>query len=255
MDKSFRIHTNIIKDTLLQVNMKQDFDFLEVLSLKLRQKDAYRLHSSNYGVIIGRVLANDAFGIPNAKLSIFVERDSNDSTDMEALYPYSEVTTKDKEGRRYNILPDYSDDDCYRVVGTFPNKRLMLDDDIQLEVYDKYYKYTTVTNNAGDYMIFGVPTGSTTVHVDIDLSDIGVLSQKPRDFEYKGYNLTMFDSPSQFKESTNLDSLAQLFSQNRSIFVYPFWGDADNGIASITRADIQIQYKFEPTCVFMGSIS
>lgn len=254
MDKSFRIHTNIISDTLLKVNMQQDFDFLEVLSLKLRQKDAYRLHSSNYGVIIGRVLANDAFGIPNAKVSIFIERDTNDSTDMEALYPYSEVSTKDKEGRRYNILPDYSDDDCYRVVGTFPNKRLMLDDDIQLEIYEKYYKYTTVTNNAGDYMIFGVPTGSVTVHVDIDLSDIGVLSQKPRDFEYKGYNLTMFDSPNQFKESTNLDGLAQIFSQNRSVFVYPFWGDADNGIASITRADIQIQYKFEPTCVFMGSI-
>lgn len=254
MDKSYRIHTNIISDTLLKVNMQQDFDFLEILSLKLRQKDAYRLHSSNYGVIIGRVLANDAFGIPNAKISIFIERDKNDTSDMEAIYPYSEVTSKDKEGRRYNLLPDYSDDDCYRVVGTFPNKRLMLDDNIQLEVYDKYYKYTTVTNNAGDYMIFGVPTGSVTVHVEIDLSDIGILSQKPRDFEYKGYNLTMFDSPNQFKESTNLDGLAQIFSQNRSVFVYPFWGDADNGIASLTRADIQIQYKFEPTCVFIGSI-
>lgn len=254
MDKSYRIHTNIISDTLLKVNMQQDFDFLEILSLKLRQKDAYRLHSSNYGVIIGRVLANDAFGIPNAKISIFIERDKNDTSDMEAIYPYSEVTSKDREGRRYNLLPDYSDDDCYRVVGTFPNKRLMLDDDIQLEVYDKYYKYTTVTNNAGDYMIFGVPTGSVTVHVDMDLSDIGILSQKPRDFEYKGYNLTMFDSPNQFKESTNLDGLAQIFSQNRSVFVYPFWGDADNGIASLTRADIQIQYKFEPTCVFIGSI-
>ena len=254
MDKSYRIHTNISSDTRLNVNMQQDFDFLEVLSLKLKQKDAYRLHSSNYGVIIGRVLANDAFGIPNAKISVFIERDDSDTSDMETLYPYKEVTTKDKDGRRYNILPDYSDDECYRVVGTFPNKRLMLDDDIQLEVYDKYWKYTTVTNNAGDYMLFGVPTGSVTVHIEMDLSDIGVLSQKPRDFEYKGYNLTLFDSPSQFKYSTNLDDLTQIFSQNKSIFVYPFWGDADNGVASITRADIQIQYKFEPTCVFMGSI-
>lgn len=254
MDKSYRIHTNISSDTFLNVNMQQDFDFLEVLSLKLKQKDAYRIHSSNYGVIIGRVLANDAFGIPNAKISVFIERDDSDTSDMETLYPYKEVTTKDKDGRRYNILPDYSDDECYRVVGTFPNKRLMLDDDIQLEVYDKYWKYTTVTNNAGDYMLFGVPTGSVTVHIEMDLSDIGVLSQKPRDFEYKGYNLTLFDSPSQFKHSTNLDDLAQIFSQNKSIFVYPFWGDADNGVACITRSDVQIQYKFEPTCVFMGSI-
>ena len=254
MDKSYRIHTNIINDTVLNVNMQQDFDFLEVLSLKLRQEDAYKLHSSNYGVIVGRVLANDAFGIPNAKVSLFIERDPNDSTDMETIYPYNEISSRDKDGRRYNTLPDYSDDECYRVVGTFPNKRLVLDDDVVLEVYDKYWKYTTVTNNAGDYMLFGVPSGSQQIHIDIDLSDIGILSQKPRDFEYKGYSLTMFDNPNQFKESTNLDGLAQLFSQNKTVFVYPFWGDDDNGIAAITRSDVQIQYKFEPTCVFMGSI-
>jgi hypothetical protein len=254
MEKSYRIHTNISTDTILNVNMKQDFDFMEILSLKLTQNDSYRLHSSNYGVIIGRVLANDAFGIPNAKVSIFIERDMNDPVDMENIYPYSEVTSTDDEGRRYNLLPDYSDDDCYRVVGTFPDKRYLLDDDIQLEVYDKYYKYTTVTNNAGDYMIFGVPSGNQTLHVDIDLSDIGILSQKPRDFTYRGYDLSEFDSPSQFKESTNLDSLTQIFSQDKSVYVYPFWGDATNGIAAITRCDIQIAYKFEPTCVFMGSI-
>ena len=254
MDKNLRIHTNIASDTILNVNMQQDYDFLEVLSIKLRQKDAYKLHSSNYGVIIGRVLANDAFGIPNAKIAVFIPRDNDDASDLESIYPYAEITSKDKEGRRYNLLPDYSDDECYRIVGTFPNKRLMLDNDSYLEVYDKYWKYSTVTNNAGDYMIFGVPTGNQQIHVDIDLSDIGILSQKPRDFEYKGYNLTMFDNPNQFKESTNLDSLAQLFSQNKSVFVYPFWGDDDNGVAVITRADIQIQYKFEPTCVFMGSI-
>lgn len=254
MDKSYRIHTNIISDTMLQVNMKQDFDFLEVLSLKLRQKDAYRIHSSNYGVVVGRVLANDAFGVPNAKVSVFIEKGDGDTTDMEALYPYSKVTTKDKEGRRYNLLPDYSDDDCYRIVGTLPNKRLMLDDDVQLEVFDRYYKFTTVTNNAGDYMLFGIPADTVQVHVDIDLSDIGILSQKPRDFLYKGYNLTEFDSPSQFKESTNLDGLAQIFSQDKSVQVYPFWGDPNNGVACITRSDIQIDYKFEPTCVFMGSI-
>lgn len=254
MEKSYRIHTNITNDTVLNVNMEQDFDFIEVLTMKLRQMDAYKLHSSNYGVIIGRVLANDAFGIPNAKISLFIERDVNDTSEMEAMYPYTEINGKDRQGRRYNTLPDYSDDKCYRVVGTFPNKRFVLDDNVTLEVYDKYWKYTTVTNQAGDYMLFGVPTGSQQLHVDIDLSDIGILSQKPRDFEYKGYNITMFDNPNQFKESTNLDGLAQLFSQNKSTFVYPFWGDADNGIAAITRCDIQIQYKFEPTCVFMGSI-
>ena len=254
MEKSFRVRTNITGDTLVNVNMRQDFDFLEILSLKLRQKDAYRLHSSNYGVIVGRVLANDAFGVPNAKVSVFIERDADDSNALRDIYPYSDVMSKDKEARRYNLLPDYSDDSCYRVVGTFPRKRYLLDDDIQVEVYEKYWKFTTVTNQAGDYMIFGVPEGSQQVHVDIDLSDIGILSQRPRDFVFKGYDINEFDSPSQFKESTNLDGLQQIISQNKTTNVYPFWGDPENGIAAITRCDIQVNYKFEPTCVFMGSI-
>ena len=254
MNKNYRIHTNISSDSLLQVNMRQDFDLMEVLSLTLSQKDAYKIHSSNYGVIVGRVLANDAFGIPNAKVSVFIEKDDTDTTELENIYPYSEITDKDKEGRRYNLLPDYSDDECYRIVGTFPNKRLLLDDTTYLEVYDKYWKYSTVTNNAGDFMIFAVPVGNQQIHVDIDMSDIGVLSQKPRDYMYKGYTETLFDSSTQFKSSTNLDNLTQIISQNKSVYVYPFWGDANNGIAAITRSDIQVNYKFEPTCVFIGSI-
>ena len=112
MEKSFRVKTNISSDTILNVNMQQDYDFLEVLTMKLRQKDAYKLHSSSYGVIVGRVLANDAFGIPNAKVSIFIERSSDDTETLESIYPYTEITTKDNDGRRYNLLPDYSDDKC-----------------------------------------------------------------------------------------------------------------------------------------------
>ena len=254
MEKNYRVHTNISSDTFLNVNMKQDFDFLEILSLKLGKRDTYRFHSSNYGVIAGRVLANDAFGIPNAKISVFIESDGLDSNDMKDIYPYSTTMSTDRNAIRYNLLPDYSDDTCYRVVGTFPRKRYMLDDNVQLEVYDKYWKYTTVTNQSGDYMLFAVPTGTQQIHVDIDLSDIGILSQKPSDFIFKGHTVEEFDSPSQFKSSTNLESLQQIISQNKSTVVYPFWGDPENGIAAITRCDIQISYKFEPTCVFMGSI-
>jgi hypothetical protein len=105
-------------------------------------------------------------------------------------------------------------------------------------------------------MIFGVPTGSQRLHVDIDLSDIGMLSQRPRDMVYKGYNINQFESPNKFKQDTNLNSLAQIISQDLGLYVYPYWGDTsetDDNIA-VTRADINVDYKFEPTCVFMGSI-
>lgn len=256
MEKHYRIRTKISKDQVIRTKLSQDVDFLEVLSLKIKQEDTYKLHTSNYGIIIGRVLANDAFGIPNAKVSVFIPLTETDESNSEItnIYPFTDIQSKDKNNIRYNLLPDESNDECYRVVGTFPNKRLTLDNETEIEIFEKYWKYTTVTNKSGDYMIFGVPTGNHEVHVDVDLSDIGVLSQKPRDFLYKGYNISQFDNANQFKESTNLDNLSQLLSQTSSVHVYPFWGDKDMGEIAITRCDLQVQYKFEPTCVFFGSI-
>lgn len=255
-NKSYRIKANVGQDSVLNVNLNQDFKTLEVLSLKFDSENLYKFHTSNYGCVAGRVLANGNFGIPNAKISIFIKATDEDLSDaiLSYLYPYKNTRTKNDDGIRYNLLPDQQLSDCHRNVGTFPNKRLVLDDNNVFEVYDKYYKYTTRSNEAGDYMIFGVPVGEQTIHVDIDLSDIGILSQRPRDMVYKGYNVTQFENANMFKSSTELDSLTQIISQNSNVYVYPFWGEKTEGDIAITRKDIEIQYTFEPTCVFMGSI-
>lgn len=255
-NKSFRIKYD--KDNSidhLKVKINQDFDFLEVLSLKITQEDTYKMYSSNYGVLVGRVLANDGFGVPNAKVSIFIENNDIDETNKEdIIYPYSSVSSKNQDDIRYNLLPSEKVHKCHQNVGTFPPKRTLLDNDEQINVFEKYYKYTTVTNSSGDYMIFGIPVGQQQLHVDIDLSDIGVLSQTPRDMEYKGYNIKQFDSPNKFKKSTNLDSLSQIITENTSVYIYPFWGDENESEIAISKKNINLQYKFEPTCVFMGGI-
>lgn len=257
-NKAYRIKTEIgqVNPSKINIQLNQTFDTLEILSLKLSQENAYKLYNSSYGVIVGRVLANGGFGIPNAKLSVFVEVDSNETDENKILYPYTSVTSTNNDDIRYNLLPDEQVSECHQNVGTFPNKRLILDNGSEIEVFDKYWKYTTVTNQAGDYMFFGIPTGSQKVHVDIDLSDIGVLSQRPRDMIYKGYDINLFDSPNKFKQSENLNSLSQIITQDKGIYVYSFWGDTTNSedIVAITRCDIEVEYKFEPTCIFLGSI-
>jgi hypothetical protein len=256
-NRSYRIRTQAgTSDGELNVKLDRNVDILEILSLQINQGDLYKLHNSNYGCIVGRVLANGGVGVPNVKLSIFIPIDSNDKliSEISSIYPFTGINSKNENGTRYNLLPNDTYDDCYRAVGTFPLKRAVLDDERVLEVYEKYYKYTTSTNKAGDYMFFGVPTGNCEVHLDLDLSDCGILSQKPRDLLYKGYNITQFDNPNQFKKDTNIDNLTQIISQNFSVFVYPFWGDSDQSQIAISRKDVQITYKFEPTCVFMGAV-
>lgn len=257
-NKSYRIRTTVGSDEepVVHVKMDQTYEKYDILSLSLNQTNNYRELNSDYGVVVGRVLANGGFGIPNAKISVFIKYEDTQDIEKRILYNFSSSRSKNMDGIRYNLLPNQSDDECYQVVGSFPTKRVVLDNNTWIEVFDKYYKYTTKTNNAGDYMIYGVPTGNQTIHVDIDLSDIGVLSQRPRDMIYKGSNINQFDSPNKFKKDTNLDYLAQIFTQDKVLYVYPFWGDTtDNEVgAAITRCDIDIDYRFEPTCVFMGSI-
>lgn len=259
-NRTYRIRTDVGKpnaeDIRLDVSMLQDYDIFEILSLKIGTENVYKLHSSKYGCVVGRVLANGGVGVPNAKLSVFVPLSEEDSADhiLQYIYPYSSTVTKDNDGIRYNLLPKEQIDACHTNVGTFPDKRLVLDDDTIIEVFDKYYKFTTTTNGSGDYMIFGLPVGQNTIHMDVDLSDIGILSQRPRDFFYKGYNVNQFENASQFKGSNNLDSLPQIISQDNSVYVNSFWGDESEGQISITRLDIDVNYKFEPTCIFLGCI-
>ena len=258
--KSYRIRTeignNITKDYItVNADLIQDYDTFEVLSVDIKSKDAYQLHNSNYGVVVGRVLANNGFGIPNAKISIFIEADINNGFDVNNIYPFNSSIGKDKDGVRYNLLPNDRVDGCHQVVGTFPTKRYALDNDVILEVFDNYYTYTTKTNNSGDYMICGVPTGNHTIHMDLDLSDCGILSQKPRDFVYKGYTIEQFETPTKFKGGTDYNNLSQIFTQDQVVNVNPFWGNSDLGeTIGISRCDINVNFKFEPTCVFMGSI-
>jgi hypothetical protein len=259
MSNSIRIRTTPNGgDKFLKVKLDQDFDFIEILSLKISQEETYRKFCSDYGVVVGRVIINSGFGVPNAKVSVFIPIDDVDKDNpvIKRLYPFEVITDKDSDGIRYNLFPknNVTDNDCYTPIGTFPNKREVLDNDDSLYVYCKYYKFTTTTNHAGDFMFFGVPNGTYQVHVDADISDIGIASQRPYDLISQGTPAKLFDSPNKFKGGTNLNKLIQVKSANAGVNVQPFWGDTDNCEIGITRIDFDLNYNIRPAAIFMGSV-
>ena len=90
MSNSFRIRTKPGVDTSIKVLIDQEFEYLEILSLKVLQSQIYTRQCSDYGVIVGRVSVNNGFGIPNAKVSVFIPLDSADESNpvISDLYPY-----------------------------------------------------------------------------------------------------------------------------------------------------------------------
>lgn len=261
MSNSYRIRTQVGVDKSIKVYLDQDFEFLEILSLKILQSEIYTRPCSDYGVVIGRVTVNNGFGVPNAKVSIFVPLTLEDQNNpvISTLYPYKIVTDPGEDGHRYNLLPSDKQHGGHTPTGTFPTKEEILKNPTIIEVFDKYFRYTTVTNDSGDYMILGVPLGNQTIHVDLDLSDMGEFSLFPQDLIRMGRATTSQVAGNRFKSSTNLAELPQIVSLNKVIDVSPFWGQEDLCEIGITRTDFDLSegglnIKIEPTAIFMGSM-
>ena len=252
-----RIYTNIGIDQKVTVELKQEYDLLEILSLKFSQQEVYSSFCGDYGVVCGRITVNNGFGVPNARVSIFIpisETDENDPV-ISGLYPYKLVTERNDDGYRYNLLPSRKQHGGHEPTGTFPDQKDILGREEILEVYEKYYKYTVKTNIAGDFMIWGVPLGQQELYVDVDLSDIGCFSLRPYDFIRTGSGVDEFKSEYEFKSSTDIDSLPQIVTFSKTIEVYPFWGNQDLCEIGITRSDFDLStvgVKIEPKAFIIG---
>ena len=257
MMQSHRISTNIGADQLVTVELKQDYDLLEILSLKFSQQDVYTSLCSDYGVVCGRISVNNGLGIPNARVSIFVpikDKHVNDPV-ISALYPYTSVNDKDENGYRYNLLPARQQHSGQVATGTFPDQREILTREEWMEIYETYYSYTVKTNDSGDFMIWGVPLGQQTIHVDVDLSDMGCFSLRPYDLIRQGKGTDNFKNKYTFKSSQDLDSLPQIVSFDKTIEVYPFWGNVDLCDIGITRTDFDLSdkgVKIQPKALIIG---
>lgn len=260
MPKSYRIRTDVGVDKSVNISIDQEFEYLEILSLKVLQSDIYTRVCSDYGVVIGRVSVNDGFGIPNAKVSIFIPLSNEDAEDpiISEIYPYKTILDVNEDGYRYNLLPYEPSYSAHNPTGTFPSRTDVLTNPTLIEVYDKYYKLNAVTNQSGDFMIFGVPVGSQTLVVDIDLSDIGEFSLSPQDLVRMGIATDSQVSGTNFKTSTNLKELPQIVHFNRTIVVEPLWGQSEMCNLGITRTDFDLSNEsninIEPTAIFMGSL-
>ena len=149
MNKSQRIFLNnnaAIADSHITVKLDQDVDTLEFLSMSLSTKDVYQDFNADYGVLIGRVLANGGIGIPNAKISIFIpltDEDANNS-EISSIYPYINPTDKNNEGKRYNLLPRVSQVNSFGIsspkqpFGSFPIKpELVTNLEFLKDLYDR----------------------------------------------------------------------------------------------------------------------
>lgn len=260
MGQSYRIRTELGINKTINVQLDQEFEQLEILSLKLQQEDVYVRSCADYGVIVGRVTANNGFGLPNARVSIFIPISNVDESNplISSIYPYKSPSDKNEDGYRYNLLPYEKSYSTHAATGTLPSRLDALTASTAIDIYDKYYKFTAKTNESGDYMIMGVPLGFQNVVMDVDLSDIGEFSLTPQDLIRMGLATEAQVAGNRFRTSTDLNSLPQIINLVKGLEISPLWGDPDICDIAINRLDFDLRdnanVDIQPTSVFMGSV-
>jgi len=288
MSDNIRIPVDFSKgDKFIKVNLEQEFDNLEILSLKITNSDAYVRQCSDFGVVIGRVMLNNGFGVQNAKVNIFIPINDEDKERVEIfeLYPFETINDTYPNGVRYNLLPRIRNDrnPSHRAVGNFPTQNDLTHYPQYLEILDKYYKYTTTTNESGDFMIFGVPVGQHDIIMDFDVFDTDSFDLSANDLveqislngdinqlrEFINSNVEdvsenrvnrgkvpnfihLGGNNFEVEVKTDIDNMPNIFHQTKQITVSPFWGDLDNCDIGITRCDFKINFKYTPTAIFFG---
>ena len=260
MGQSYRIRTELGITKTINVQLDQEFEQLEILSLKLQQEDVYTRNCADYGVLVGRVTANNGFGLPNARVSIFIPILPIDESNpiISSIYPYKSPQDKNEDGYRYNLLPYEKSFSTHAATGTLPSRLDVLTGNTAVEIFDRYYKLTAKTNESGDYMIMGVPLGNQTIVMDVDLSDIGEFSLTPQDLIRMGLATETQVAGNTFRSSNDLNSLPQIINLVKTVEVSPLWGDPAVCDIAINRVDFDLRDEanidIQPTSVFMGSI-
>jgi len=260
MGQSYRIRTELGITKTINVELTQEFEFLEILSLKLQQQDVYSRLCADYGVVVGRVTANNGLGIPNARVAIFVPIEQIDQSNpvISSIYPYNSPSDRNEDGYRYNLLPYEPSYTGHAATGTLPSRLDVLTGQTAVEIFDKYYKLTAKTNDSGDYMIMGVPLGEQTIVMDVDLSDIGEFSLTPQDLIRMGLATEAQVAGNRFRTSADLNSLPQIINLTKVVEVSPLWGEPAVCQIAINRVDFDLRNEanvdIQPTAVFMGSM-
>jgi hypothetical protein len=287
MEETIKLQVNDINTSqYVKIHLEQDFDTLNILSLNLTSDKVYTRVTSDYGVLVGKVTLKNGIGVQNAKVSVFIPITTNDLQRNEIIqyYPFQTVNDTFPNGLRYNLLPRVRNikNPSHKAVGTLPHITDFSNFNIFEEIYDKYYKLSAITNEAGDYMIFGIPTGVYQIVMDFDLFDtssfeitandlVDQLSLNKNITDIKSF-LSLNISGNTIDDTSNIpgfiykgngeydvevnidiDKMPNIFHDVKQVNIQSFWGD-DNSNVGICQCDFNIDFKYTPTAVFFGFI-
>lgn len=231
-------------DYYADVTIKRTIDTLDTLSVKNNPLSNFPAQEANTGVVAGTLLARqkvlDENGenvlIPLSNVPIIVFNPSEE---------FPNYASQDTSGNRItlnllqnSIASDYADISSYVLDVGEDNAKKSLGKDkvgpqysgikpllksVETIFSPEQYKYSTITNDKGEFVIQNVPVGNQVIMFDVDLLKQGMTKSEVA--------LNFF--PYSVGEDINVDNIPHFYFRQIPVGVGPSWGDFNTGYTEV----------------------
>lgn len=231
-------------DYYADVTIKRTIDTLDTLSVKNNPLSNFPEQEANTGVVSGTLVARqkvlDENGenvlIPLSNVPIIIFNPSEE---------FPNYASQDTSGNRIslnilqNSIPsDYADISSYVLdVGEDNAKQTLGEDKVGLRYSGmkpilksvetifspEQYKYSTITNDKGEFILQNVPVGNQVIMFDVDLLKQGMTKSE----------VALNFYPYSVGEDINIDSIPHFYFRQIPVGVGPSWGDFNTGYTEV----------------------
>ena len=226
-------------DLYANVALVKTYNTLNTLSIINSTEGQTVFMESLTGIVFGKIEAiqkiSDENGnrikIPLANIPVAVFNTSTEFPDISSVDDNgNRIVLNLKENSSQN---QYFNDDTY----TFAQDYLTSTETLKI-VPDKY-RYTALTNERGEFVIYDVPVGTQTFMVEVDLLKQGMTKDEVA--------LNFFPYPT--TSNPNIDNVPHFYFRQFSINVVPSWGDFQSGYTQL-NISIPLDLRKWTTYVF-----
>lgn len=228
----------IIDDFYVDIKMERSYNSLDTLKIYNNLINSFPNQESPTGVVFGRLTAiqkiknetgeNLRIPLKNVPIGIF-----NSSDDFPSLF------STDDNGDRLtlNIKEAASQNQYFNSYSYFSDYNQYLKSADSFSAVPAQYKYVTLTNDNGEFILYDVPVDQQTAIFEVDLFKQGLTKDE--------IALNFFPFPG--TEDANIDSIPSFVYKQFPVDVVPAWGLGQTGYTSL---DININLDLRKWATF-----
>ena len=233
----------LVDDIFVDISIFKSYDILNTLSVHNLVKGEIPLRESPTGVLFGKLEAiqklvgedGKRINIPLRNVPVIIFNDSQE---------FPSISSVDDEGNRIrlNIKENSTVDNYFNPESFSADTSFLKDESVFANIPDKF-KYSSITNENGEFLITDIPTGSRVLLFEVDLFKQGLTKDEVA--------LNFFAYPT--SENPQIDTVPHYSFQQIPVNIVPSWGDFQSGYTQINiKANLDLRkwttYYFPPIC-------